>query len=237
MGFVANAAITATLLAGCGGAPPPPPEAPHELQSQSDALPAGPQATAEIGALDEAKTSAAFDRATAALTSCFTKGAERIPFLSGDVAFYVRVASDGSTRYAYVKDSTLGDHDTEQCMLKALERTTWPKPVGGEQGIAQRQMHFDPGGDERPPVDWSADQLGTPLRQAKPALSQCLAKAGTGHMKATLYVDTDGKPSSVGVAMSDEKGESAAGCVVDVLRGTTFPSPGSYASKVTIEIP
>jgi hypothetical protein len=227
----------AALAAGCGGAPAQPVEPKPELAPQHEAGPAGPTSTAEIGALDEEQTKAAFDRAGEGLTSCFTKGAERIPFLSGDVAFYVRVASDGSARYAYVEDSTLGDRETEQCMVSVLEQTTFPKPVGGEQGIAKRSMHFDPGGDERPPVSGSPNDLGKPLRKAKPALSKCIAEAGTGPMKATLYVDTDGKASGVGVAMSDEKGEKAASCVVDVLRGTTFPSPGSWASKVTIDLP
>lgn len=186
--------------------------------------------------MDPEKTTAAFDRAGSKLSACFAKGAERIPYMGGDVEFYVRVSSDGSARYAYVKDSTLGDRETESCMLDALRAVSWPKPVGGEQGIAKRQIHFDPGGDERPPVAWSAGQLGAPWKKAKPAVSECMKKAGTGPIKATLYVDTDGKPQAVGASVSDEKGEAALACVVEVLRSTTFPSPGSYASKVSVEI-
>src|SRR5262249_36910402 len=99
------------------------------------------------------------------------------------------------------------------------------------------QVHFDPSGEERPPVPWSPDQLGAPFKKARPALKDCVKSAGTGPMKATLYVDTDGKPQSVGVSVSDEKGEAAVACVIDVLKGTTFPSPGSYASKVSVDIP
>jgi hypothetical protein len=228
--------MPALLAAACGGAPPP---AAHDAPvSPVDASPRASQLTtnAEIGALDERKTNAAFNRAGEQLTSCFARGTERITYLAGDAEFYVRVASDGNPRYVYLADSTLGDRDTEACMLDVLKRASFPAPIGGNEGIAKRQMHFEPGGDERPPVRWSPAQLGASLDRASAALSRCAASAETGPMKATMYIETDGKPASVGVSVSDEKGEKAVGCVVEVLRQASFASPGSYASKVTIEI-
>ena len=35
---------------------------------------------------------------------------------------------------------------------------------------------------------------------------------------------------------ADEKGDAAAGCVIDVLKALKLPSPGSYASKVSVTI-
>ena len=68
------------------------------------------------------------------------------------------------------------------------------------------------------------------------ALASCRSQAGASQIKATLYIDTDGKPLSVGVSSDDERGEEAAECVADALREITFPSPGSYASKVSVDI-
>jgi hypothetical protein len=51
-----------------------------------------------------------------------------------------------------------------------------------------------------------------------------------------MYVDTDGKATAIGVSSADEKGAAAIGCVISALEGIKFPSPGSYAAKVTIEI-
>lgn len=228
--------LLALLVTACGAAPTPTPAGP--VEAGPDSRPRGVQLTtnAEIGALDERKTNAAFNRAGVELTNCFARGTERIGYLAGDTEFYVRVANDGRPRYVYLADSTLGDRETEACMLRILERASFPAPIGGNEGIAKRQMRFDPGGDERPPVSWSPTQLGAALGQARGALSRCAASAGTGPMKATMYIETDGKPASVGVSVSDDKGEKAVGCVVDVLRSTTFPSPGSYAAKVTIDI-
>ena len=148
----------------------------------------------------------------------------------------MRVAEDGSTRYVFFKDSTLGDRATEACMLGVLRKQTWPKPVGGKEGNADSTFGFDPGDEERPPVEWTEARMGDAYRRAKPALAKCRASSGAGPMQATLYVETDGKALAVGVSGADAKGEEAARCVVDVLMSLKYASPGSYAAKVTIAI-
>lgn len=230
LGFVAVG------LLGCGADPKPPVAAPEPPKDTAMRPRGGVSVSAEIGALDEEATRKGFERASKGLMACYEKGAARVPFLAGDVAFYVRVAGDGSTKYAYVRDSSLGDRRVEECMLDVLRGIHWPQPVGGAEGEAKNDFHFEPGSDERQPVTWQPAQLGSPFRNAKDALRQCRKSVGAGPMKVTLYVETDGKPLAVGVSASDEKGEKAASCVVDTLSNLTFPSPGSYASKVTVPI-
>jgi len=236
---VLHASIALSLIA-CGGSPPPDAETPTQEgeagSAASHSRPSGIGVESEVGALDERKVKETFERVSPKLIACFHKGAEKIPFLAGEVRFLIRVAPDGRARWAYPKDSTLGDRDTEQCMLSELKAATWPKPVGGQEGLAENGFSFDPGDGERPPVAWSPEQLGKPLEQARAALSRCRTGAGTGPLKVTLYVQTDGRPISVGASASDEKAESAISCVVDTLKAVKFPSPGSYASKVTLQI-
>lgn len=226
--------------AGCGAAPPPPADdggsKPTEAPIAHHARP-GFGAESEIGGLDEGKVKRAFERATTQLSACYDKGAERLPYLAGEVSFRLRITKEGTVRWAHVKDSSLGDRATEECMLAILKHASWPRPEGGE-GLAENSYKFEPGSEERPPVAWSPEQLGPPFRKAHGALAKCRsgADAGTGAIKATLYVDTDGKASAVGVATADERGDAAASCVIDTLRGLTFPSPGSYASKVSVTI-
>jgi hypothetical protein len=220
---------------GCGGSAPPA-EEPGKVEVPAAKKPSrGLGIESEIGGLNEKQVQSTFQRAAGKLTACFSKGAERIPYLAGEIAFKLRINHDGQVRWAYVKESTLGDRTTEECMLSALKSVEWPKPEGGE-GLAENSFTFEPGEGERPPVAWSPDQLGAPFKKARGALSQCRAKAGTGALKATLYVDTGGKAHAIGVASSDEKGEGAIACVIDKLKEITFPSPGSYASKVSVTI-
>lgn len=223
------------LIAACSGTP-------QKVEDPKDDTPAPtrkavvPSVESEVGALDANKVQAVFDKAGEALKQCYAQGFERNELLAGDVKLAVRVGEDGSTRYAFLKDSTLGDRATEDCMLGVLKRQTWPKPVGGKEGNADTTFGFDPGDENRPPVEWTEARMGDAYKKAKPALSKCRADAGAGPLKATLYVSTEGKAITVGVSVSDVKGEAAVRCVVDQLSGLKYASPGSYAAKVTVSI-
>lgn len=195
-----------------------------------------PSVESEVGALDASKVQAVFDKASSALKQCYAQGVGRNELLAGDVKLAVRVAEDGSTKYAFLKESTLGDRATEECMLGVLKKQTWPKPVGGREGNADTSFGFDPGDENRPPVEWTEARMGDAYKNAKSALARCRADAGAGPMKATLYVSTDGKATTVGVSGVDAKSEDAAKCVVGVLSGLKYASPGSYDAKVTISI-
>jgi hypothetical protein len=223
------------LALGCAAKPPPPAEEAPKAVDEGRARKAGPSFESEIGALDDTKVKQTFEHVSFKLTGCFTQGAQRIAYLAGEVRFVVRVAKDGSARWVFLKDSTLGDRETEACMIGALKAASWPKPEGGE-GLAENSFTFDPGSEERPPVAWSPEQLGAAQKKARSALAQCRKEAGTKSIKATMYVETDGKATSVGVASGDEKGNAAADCVASALKGLKYPSPGSYASKVTISV-
>ncbi|AUX41527.1 hypothetical protein SOCE26_029470 [Sorangium cellulosum] len=235
-GSIPLVALTALVaLVGCGGADPAPQAPVMRDDGPREASRPSMSSSAEIGAMNEEKVQAAFERASHRLSRCYEKGVRRIPYLGGEIRFKVRVTEEGAARWAFVKESTLGDRETEACMLGVLKATRWPKPVGGE-GLAENSFTFEPSSDERPPVPWTPDQLGTPYKKAQPALESCRSQAGASQLKATLYIDTDGKPLAVGVSSADERGEDAAECVAGALRDITFPSPGSYASKVSVDI-
>jgi hypothetical protein len=222
-------------IAGCGGPSTNVETKTAEGPSDSGKSAALPSMESEIGGLDESKVQAAFQRTLSKLTACFSEGTRRVPFLGGEVRFALRIGKDGSARVAYLKDSTLGDRDTESCMLGAVRAASWPSPVGGKEGLAEGGFNFDPSADERPPVELPPDKLGKELRKAEQAVERCRKDAGAGPLKVTMYIDTDGKPLSVGISSSDDKGEGAAGCVIDAIRGLKFSSPGSYAGKVVLD--
>lgn len=234
--FCAALASVALASAGCGGSQEVVAGPTKDVAAEDGPRRPRSSISAEIGALDEGQVKQALKKASPQIERCYGRGTEKIPFLAGDISFKIRVTSEGKTRWIFVKDSTLGDRATEDCMLGALKGLTWPTPVDGEDGLAESGFSFSPGGDERMPVDWSQDQLGAPFNDAKPKLAQCRSDAGAGPLKATLYVDTEGKPTSIGVSASDEKGEAAVRCVVDTLSGLKFKSPGSFSSKVSVVI-
>ena len=144
--------------------------------------------------MNEEATAKAFDAVKPKLLSCYEKGLARIAYLAGEVHFLVRVTEAGKTRWAFMKESTLGDRDAELCMIEVVKKIAWPKPLGGE-GLAEYTLPFEPPPDERQAVQWTTSRLGPVHHAAKSALAKCKATAGTAALSATLYVETDGKAS------------------------------------------
>lgn len=184
----------------------------------------------EFGGMNQDKVDRAFKKLYPVLSECLMTGQRRVKFLGGDVQFLVKVDMTGSARFAHVEESNLGDYETEQCMLDAIRAARWPKPVGGRIGLARSSIGFDPPGDVRPPVDWSARDIETVLSTLNGDLSAC---GRGGPFLITAYIKTNGAVLSAGVAHSDESGDETARCLVEAVKGASFGSPGSWPAKVT----
>ena len=114
--------------------------------------------SSELGQIDEPATIRAFDKLRPSFMLCYGAGQSHIEFLAGDVKFYFRVKPDGTTHWATLDMSTLGDRDTEKCMLAVVLGAQWPKPEGGEAEVHQG-IGFDAPGDVRAPTVWSAEPM------------------------------------------------------------------------------
>jgi hypothetical protein len=218
----------------CGGSEPAPKtadDAPEIEQREGPTV----SASSEIGGMNEDEVDAAFKSTVGTLQRCVDKGASRVEFLGGSVNFFLKIDSRGKVDQAYLEQSTIGDRATERCMLDALKAKTWPKPVGGEHGLARKSFEFDPPNDVRPPTSWGQSDAAPGLEKIASDLGAC-KNGSSGAFEATLYVGTDGKVLAAGVTPPDENGEKAVDCLVDVLEGATFPSPGSWPAKVTLNL-
>jgi hypothetical protein len=226
-------AFTTSLIVGCGDSAPPAKTADDEPQTEKRHS-GGPEVSSEIGGLDEEKVNAAFESTLSGLERCLQQGASRVEFLGGSVSFFVKIDLEGKVDGAYLEKSTLGDRDTEKCMLGALRSRHWPKPVGGEHGLARKSFDFDPPNDVRAPADYDQDHLGKGLDKISSKLSSC--KGAKGSYEATMYVATDGSVLSASVTPPSEDGEDSVDCLVSTLKGASFPSPGSWPAKVTFTL-
>jgi len=221
---------------GCGGAEPPPkePEPPPPPPVHH-----GPKLNVqtELGQIDPAKTEATWTKIQPALMRCYQDGQKGLEYLGGDVKFFLRVGQDGSARYVFLTDGTLGDRKTERCMLDLALGTSWPAPEGGEAEV-QKSMGFDPPGNVRAPSDWASDKVSSALEAHGADVSKC--KAGvSGTFRMTAYVEPQGKAgrvAAVGVAPPNKDGEGKADCLVEVVKKMKMPSPGSYAAKVSFTL-
>ena len=235
--FYAAPTLLLLSLSACGGSASPPQEPQVETRDTSDDYDPTSEigATAEIGALPEEETIAAFRGSFEPIQECFINGAQRLEFLAGEIAFNVVVGSDGEVRQIFAERSTLGDRQTELCMFNALKRAPWPKPVGGLVGVAQNAFDFEMASDVRPPVVWEDFDVDAALGEQGTELNECKG-SHRGRYTATVYVDTSGNALSAGISAPDKDAEEASDCLVRVLSEATYPSPGSWPAKVTFAL-
>ena len=222
-------------ITGCGAAEPPPEApAPAAMARKASRPKSNMRVSGQLGSLDNRKVDQTFDRLMPKFQTCIVEGASRVEFLGGHMRFLVRIREDGSIKWAYVPETTVGDRDTEKCMLAAIRGASWPPPIDGE-GQAEKTFDFDPSPDVRDPVPWTSDRVAGALAQGRPKLAEC-TRGVRGRYRATAYVQTNGSVISAGVAPPDERGEQTADCVANAIKELKFPSPGSWPAKVTFEV-
>ena len=253
--------LASFAAAGCGSAPPPKVEEP-KAEEGADRPPSGPtpQVAQELGSIDQRAVEQTFNRLQGPLEKCHQEGRDRVEYLTGDVKVFLRVGQDGKVRYAYFEESTLGDRDTESCILAVLGRTNWPKPQGGEAEI-RNGFGWGPGG-ERSPTPWGPEKVIDALADAKDVkkdVAKC--KTGiTGDFVVTAYVEHDdspepaaknpkkkngkksdknnagGKFKALGISPPSKEAAEKADCIVEALKPLRLPTPGSYAAKVSFPL-
>jgi hypothetical protein len=215
----------------CAGEPPIVPSPPSALPAQQKAVPLVAKTSSELGSVDAAAVKRAFGELNDKFTDCQKRALDRIELVAGNLKFFVRIAPDGSAKWAYLEESEIGDRETEKCLIEVVLSAHWPKPDGGD-AEARYSMEL-PLQATRPPNTWRSDKIADALGKHGMALDKCKAGANTT-FRATMYVGPGGKVLSAGVAVSNREGDDKADCLAKAL--TTMkglPSPGSWPAKVS----
>jgi hypothetical protein len=199
--------LTCTVVVGCGGGSTPPPKSDDSsTTSVSPRRPSsgGPSVSQELGSIDERAVEQTFAKLEPKLESCHVKGRGRVEYLAGDIKVFLRIDQHGKVRYGFFEEATIGDRDTEKCILDVLAAADWPKPQGGEAEV-RNGFGWSPGG-ERAPTAWGPEKVTGALeanKEAKGAIAKC--KAGvSGAFRVTAYVEP-------GEVENPENGDGHAG--------------------------
>lgn len=256
--------LCASAIAACGGsAPPPKTEDTAQDETRRPRSGAGLAVSQELGSIDERAVEETFFNLGRKLEVCHARGRDRVEYLAGDVKVFLRIDTGGRVRYGYFEESTLGDRETEKCLLDLFAATPWPKPEGGEAEV--RNGFGWPAGGERPPTPWGPEKVMTAIdadADVKKSIAAC-KEGASGDFIVTAYVEPGevehgsgsgvGKRSgkggqkgaktgergvfkAIGIAAPDKEGAEKVDCIVDALRDLSLPSPGSYAAKVTFPL-
>jgi hypothetical protein len=184
--------ITCAVVVGCGGESTPPPKSDDSSNVETKTRrpsSAGPSVSQELGSIDQRAVEQTFAKLEPKLEACHSKGRGRVEYLAGDIKVFLRIDQSGKVRYSFFEEATIGDRDTEKCILDVLGAADWPKPQGGEAEV-RNGFGWSPGG-ERAPTPWGPEKVTTALdanKEAKGAIQKC--KAGvSGSFRVTAYVE------------------------------------------------
>lgn len=167
--------------------------------------------------------------------ACFTDRLEHVRVLGGTIELAFRVKVDGSVLWVYPKRSTIGDRETERCILGVAGSVHFRRPNGGE---AEFSWPFEvaPPDDVRPPLSWTSDRVAPLLAQHLDLGSRCRPAGSDVTYSITAYVAPGGAVLAAGGAPSGPGGIDSVDCVLDMVRGWPMPNPGSYPAKITFDV-
>jgi len=184
----------------------------------------------ELGDVDPDAVRKTFRGLDDKFMECAKGEIDRVEVLAGSVKFFVRIAEDGSAKWAYLEESEVGDRTVEKCLVQTVLGAQYPKPDGGE-AEARYGMEL-PLQSTRPPNEWGAEKVSQALAKHAEAIGRCRTGA-SGGLQATMYVGPGGKVLAAGIAGAGKDGEGEADCLVEVLEKMKgLPSPGSWPAKV-----
>jgi len=186
----------------------------------------------EIGGMNEDDVDQAFATLKDPILACVEHRAARVKELGGHFQLALRIDREGHAVSAYLRESTIGDRETERCILDLARDATWPKPLGGE-GLADRSFDVDPPAE---PIMWDEKKVKRAVSTVAAGLRRC-RRGADGDFTATAYVRPNGRVLAAGVAPPSAAGDEAVDCIVDTISKMRFASPGRRAAKVTFAVP
>lgn len=227
------------LLVACGGADQP---SEAEATTMSTAAPtAGEERPVTrndgvgieglMGTISAMAVQRALEPRIGRFFSCFNQRSGDVEVIGGRIVMSFRIRTDGSVLWVYPRESTIGDRETERCMLEVAASTRFSRPQGGEAEFSY-PLEVDPPDDVRPATFWDTSRVSTHVDRRRGEIADC----GPGPFRVTVYVAPGGRVLAAGASTSEQTQGEALDCVADAVRGWAMPDPGSYPAKVSFDL-
>lgn len=167
---------------------------------------------------------------------CFEDRYRSLEVLGGRFQMAFRIHTDGTVRWVYPSDSTLGDRETERCLLHVAAGIRFHPPRGGEAEFSY-PLALDTAEDVRPPLNWDSARVSSVLVDgARALLASCRPAGSRATYRVTAYIMPGGTVQAAGAATDDADAAESLDCVAQAVRGWSMSDPGSYPAKVQFEV-
>jgi hypothetical protein len=229
-------------LVGCSHAPPkhveavrepePPPPPPSRHADEEI------QISGTLGSLSDEEVSGPFQRRWDDITQCYQVAKDKLWYLGGKVELKVRVAKSGEPKAVYVSASTVGNYETERCILGVARDLHFSKPHGGPEAEFTYPIEFR---GKSAVQTWEEGRVAPHLKKprARKDVSDCRKQATGGLPSAlmmTVYVAPGGKITSAGLSADAPLDEQLATCLVGKTKSWKLDDPLGKIAKCTVGV-
>ena len=161
---------------------------------------------------------------------CFSTRYDDIEILGGHIHLSFRIDIEGKVLWVFPNESSIGDRETERCLVETAAAIRFPRPHGGEAEFGY-PLDLDPPEDVRPPVHWDESSVVDVIEANRESVAEC----GVGYT-VTVYVAPGGAVMASGAASAEQEASEGLDCVTEAVSQWEMPDPGSYPAKVTFSI-
>lgn len=205
------------------------PDAPESETPRDDSL----AVSGLMGTLSQHEIQNALEPKLPRFLRCASQRRAVLDVLAGTLTMRFNVGVDGSVANVQPAESTLGDRETERCMLEIAKGVRFPPPHGGEAEF-RWPLELPPDGDVRAPTELLPEPGREPLAKGPAELR---ASCGGGPVVVSLYLDASGSVLAAGVAAPELATAGELDCIAEGVRAWRFASPGSYVGKLSFPVP
>src|SRR5262249_18958432 len=152
------------------------------------------------------------------ITRCYDEAAARMQYLGGRIELKLRVGPTGAPSSVYVVSSTIGNYDTERCVLSVARDLHFGRPHGGSEAEFTYPIEVRA---RRPVQTWEEARVSPSVARHRKDVRECKAKSANGlppSLALTMYVAPGGKIASAGLSADAPLDEAFASCLVGKTR-------------------
>jgi len=190
----------------------------------------------ELGVLETADVEATLQQHFDDIRSCYRRAGKAQRYAEGRVLLRFLIAGNGSSQDVWVTESTLGNYDVERCLVEVGRRITFRAPEGRKATTFDYPVEFR-STNQVPVLPVDGLKVEQDLTVFLPQLAACGQLAGET-ANAIVYIEPNGFPGSVGLAVEAAMDEDVADCMVQTIRRWKMSAklPGNVM-RATFTIP
>ena len=168
---------------------------------------------------------------------CFAAREPAVPTLGGHVRMRFRVDRNGRVLRVDLTESTVGDRETEVCVLAVARRTRFHPPRGRAEAEFAWGFEFDAPEDVPPPAPIARDDMAETLMMNMPSTAPCSPPRDGTTVRVTAYVQPGGVVLSAGAASEGKDSGAAIACLLPIVQTWIFPDPMNSLGKTSFDWP